>query len=92
MITAGLALVVLGATAAYAVSTAGRLEPAALAGGAMGIVLLAVGQPTAALAADQSITFVPNFVPVKGHTYTIVSDANEPNGHSESRTATVTVK
>jgi hypothetical protein len=53
---------------------------------------VAVGQPTAALAADQSITFVPNFVPVKGHTYTIVSDANEPNGHSESRTATVTVK
>ena len=43
MITAGLALVVLGAAAAYAVSTAGRLEPAALAGGAMGIVLLAVG-------------------------------------------------
>ena len=34
MITAGLALVVLGAAAAYAVSTAGRLEPAALAGGA----------------------------------------------------------
>jgi hypothetical protein len=43
VITAGLALVVLGAAAVYAVSTAGRLEPAALAGGAIGIVLLAVG-------------------------------------------------
>jgi hypothetical protein len=52
---------------------------------------VAVGQPTATLAPDQSITFVPNFKPVKKHVYTIVSEANEPNGHNESRTATVMV-
>jgi len=52
---------------------------------------VAVGQPTATLAPDQSITFVPDFKPLKKHTYTIVSEANEANGHDESRTAMVTV-
>jgi len=49
--------------------------------------LVAVGQPVATLRADQSITFTANFKPVKKHTYTVVTVANEQNGHSESRTA-----
>jgi hypothetical protein len=49
------------------------------------------GQPVATLATDQSITFTPVFTPVKGHTYTVTAIANEQNGHSEQRTAVVTV-
>ena len=52
---------------------------------------IAVGQPTAALGADESVTFTPTFTPAKGQTYTIVATLNEANGHSESRTAYVTV-
>jgi Glycosyl hydrolase catalytic core len=52
---------------------------------------VAVGQPTAVLAPDQSVTFVPAFKPVKGHTYTVVATLNEVNGHSESHTSYVTV-
>jgi Glycosyl hydrolases family 39 len=52
---------------------------------------VAVGQPTAPLGADQSVTFVPNFKPVKGHSYTVVANLNEPNGHSESHTSVVIV-
>jgi hypothetical protein len=52
---------------------------------------IVVGQPATTLAPDQSITFVPDFKPVKGHTYTIVANLNESNGHNESRTAVVTV-
>jgi hypothetical protein len=49
-----------------------------------------VGQPTALLAPDQSVTFTPTFKPVKGHSYTVVANMNEINGHTESRTAYVT--
>ncbi|HUZ80675.1 MAG TPA: glycosyl hydrolase, partial [Gaiellaceae bacterium] len=52
---------------------------------------VAVGQPTSALAPDESITFTPAFKPVKGQHYTVVATANEPNGHSESRTAYISV-
>lgn len=52
---------------------------------------VAVGQPTAPLAPDQSVSFVPAFTPVKGQTYTVVAQLNEPNGHTESRTAFVKV-
>jgi hypothetical protein len=31
------------------------------------------------------------FKPVKGHTYTVKATANEQNGHTEDRTAIVTV-
>jgi hypothetical protein len=48
------------------------------------------GQPTAPLAPDFSVTFTPDFKAVKGHTYTIIVNANEANGHNESRTAVVT--
>jgi Cellulase (glycosyl hydrolase family 5) len=50
---------------------------------------LAVAQPVVTLAADDSITFVANFKPVKGHTYTVTTVANEVNGHSETRSALV---
>jgi hypothetical protein len=52
---------------------------------------VANGQPVVSLAADQSITFKPLFKPVKGHTYTVTVVANEQNGHTETRTALVTV-
>jgi hypothetical protein len=48
------------------------------------------GQPTAPLEPDFSVTFTPAFKAVKGHTYTIIVNANEANGHNESRTAVVT--
>jgi hypothetical protein len=50
---------------------------------------IAIGQPVATLAADNSITFSPQFKPVKGHTYTVTSTANEINGHTEVRTAVI---
>jgi Cellulase (glycosyl hydrolase family 5) len=51
---------------------------------------IAVGQPTALLAPDQSVTFTPAFTPAKGQTYTVVATLNEINGHSQSRTAYIT--
>jgi hypothetical protein len=52
---------------------------------------VANAQPVATLAADDSITFVPNFKTKKGRSYTVTATANEPNGHSETRTAFVKV-
>jgi hypothetical protein len=52
---------------------------------------VAVGQPVSSLAADQSITFTPAFTPAKGKTYSVTATANEPNGHSETRTALIKV-
>jgi hypothetical protein len=51
---------------------------------------VAVGQPVATLAGDESITFTTAFKPVKGKTYTVTATANEPNGHSETRSAVIT--
>jgi hypothetical protein len=56
-----------------------------------GSKVVATAQPTATLAADQSITFTAAFKPVKGHTYTVKAVANEQNGHTEQRTAVVRV-
>jgi len=52
---------------------------------------IAVGQPTATLAPDQSVTFTPAFTPAKNQTYTVVATLNEANGHHQSRTAYITV-
>jgi hypothetical protein len=52
---------------------------------------IAIGQPVAALAADDSVAFVPQFKPAKGHTYTVTATANEINGHTEVRSAQITV-
>jgi cellulase (glycosyl hydrolase family 5) len=49
--------------------------------------LVAHGQPTALIQADQSIAFTPAFVAAKGHTYTVTATVNEINGHSEAVTA-----
>jgi hypothetical protein len=54
-----------------------------------GAATVAVGQPVATLAGDQSITFSPAFKPAKGKTYTVTATANEPNGHSEARSALI---
>jgi hypothetical protein len=50
---------------------------------------LAIGQPVVSLGADDSITFAPDFRPLKGHTYTVTATANEANGHSEVRSALI---
>ncbi len=50
---------------------------------------IAIGQPEVPLGQDDSITFTPTFVPVKGHTYSVTAVANEANGHSEMRTSLV---
>lgn len=52
---------------------------------------VATAQPLTTLRPDSSITFVPAFTPAKGHTYSVTATANEPNGHTESRTTFVTV-
>ena len=46
---------------------------------------VAVGQPTATLAADQSVTFTPAFVPAKGQTYTGRRDAERGERAHTSR-------
>jgi hypothetical protein len=51
---------------------------------------VAVGQANAPLTADQSVTFTAAFKPVKGHTYRVIATLGEQNGHSDTRTATVT--
>ena len=43
-----------------------------------------VAQPAMPLRANQSLTFPATFTPVKKHTYTIIAEANDPNGHSET--------
>jgi len=50
---------------------------------------IGVGQPVTTLADDYSITFPTDFTTVKGHAYTISVTANEPNGHSETRSAII---
>jgi len=56
-----------------------------------GSKIVARATPTAALDGDQSVSFTPAFTPAKKHSYTVVAVANEPNGHSETRTTLVTV-
>jgi len=50
---------------------------------------VAVGQPTAALGFDQSVSFIAQFKPVKGHTYKVTVAVNDPNGQTQTRTATL---
>ena len=56
-----------------------------------GTKIVARATPTAPLGIDQSVKFTPAFTPAKGHTYSVVAVANEPNGHSETRTTVVDV-
>jgi hypothetical protein len=54
-----------------------------------GTKLIAVGQPAAQLAPDQSVRFVASFSPAKGKSYRVVADVNSPSGQTQTRTATV---
>jgi hypothetical protein len=77
----------------YVPTIASNVEPGATIGMTYkvfdGAKPVTVGQPTAILAADDSVKFVPNFKPVKGHTYSVTSSFNDINGITETRTATV---
>ena len=50
---------------------------------------VAVGQPTSPLGVDQSISFVAQFSPVKGHTYSVTAQINDVHGNTETRSATL---
>jgi hypothetical protein len=56
-----------------------------------GTKVVARATPTAPLGTDQSVSFTPSFTPVKNHTYTVTTVANEPNGHSQTRITLIKV-
>ncbi len=53
--------------------------------------LIGVGQPTARLAPDQTVSFVAKFKPLKGASYTVVADVSDKGGQHSTRTVSVTV-
>jgi hypothetical protein len=53
---------------------------------------VAVGQPTSPLGADQSISFIAQFSPVKGHSYRVTADINSSSGQTQTRTATLVAR
>jgi Cellulase (glycosyl hydrolase family 5) len=54
-----------------------------------GSTAVGVGQPTSPLGFDQSVSFIAQFKPVKGHTYKVTVAVNDPNGQTQTRTATL---
>jgi hypothetical protein len=50
---------------------------------------IANGQPAVPMRANQSLSVPLAFRPVKRHSYTVTVVANDPNGHTETRTATL---
>jgi len=50
---------------------------------------VADGQPALPMRANQSMSIPLDFKPVKGHTYTVSVVANDPNGHIETRVASL---
>jgi len=50
---------------------------------------IANGQPAVPMRANQSLSIPLDFKPVKGHTYTVSVVANDPNGHIETRVASL---
>jgi len=54
-----------------------------------GTRFVATAQPALPLHANQSLSIPLNFKPVKGHTYTVTVAANDPNGHTETRVASL---
>jgi hypothetical protein len=66
-------------------------------GGVLGITyrvydgrrLVAVGQPSAPLLADQSVAFTVAFRPAKKKTYRLVADVNDASGNHEIRTVAI---
>jgi hypothetical protein len=47
------------------------------------------GQPAVPMHANETLSIPLSFKPVKGHTYTVTVDANDPNGHSETQVASL---
>jgi hypothetical protein len=47
---------------------------------------VSAGEPQGSVAADQSVTFTPNFVARRGDTYTVTALVNDASGHTESFT------
>lgn len=47
--------------------------------------LIASGEPQSNINPDSSVSFVPTFTPVKGHTYTITATVNDGNGNVQTR-------
>jgi polysaccharide biosynthesis protein PslG len=57
----------------------------------LGAAQVSVGQPTAALAPDQSISVkLTGFAPKKGQTYRVVASVNDVNGNVVAQSATLT--
>ena len=54
-----------------------------------GAKAVGVGLPTSPLGVDQSISFIAQFAPVKGHTYRVTATVNDSNGQTQTRTATL---
>jgi arabinogalactan endo-1,4-beta-galactosidase len=54
-----------------------------------GAKAVGVGVPTSPLGVDQSVSFIAQFAPVKGHTYRVTATVNDPNGQTQTRTATL---
>jgi hypothetical protein len=54
-----------------------------------GSKFVATGQPAVPLRADQALAVPLDFKAVKGHTYTVTVNANDPGGHTESTTASI---
>ena len=50
---------------------------------------IGVGQPAVPLHANETLSIPLSFKPVKGHTYTVTVVANDPNGHNETRVASL---
>ena len=51
--------------------------------------LVAIGQPSSPLGADQSVSFTAVFKPAKKKTYRLVADVNDASGNHESRTVAI---
>ena len=50
---------------------------------------IANGQPAVPMRANEALSIPLTFTPVKGHTYTVTVVANDPNGHTETRVASL---
>ena len=46
--------------------------------------VISMGEPTGTMAADQSVTFVPNFIVRNGDWYTVTATVNDASGHTET--------
>jgi hypothetical protein len=54
-----------------------------------GTSLVAIGQPSAPLGADESVSFVADFTPARGKQYTLTADVNDQHGNHETRSVVI---